>query len=293
MPARRTIREVYRATSSFLQDHGILSHLWEAEWILRRLLGVDRARFFMIWDEEMEDGAEWRLQTWLQRRGQGEPLQYIFGDQAFYGRLFQVNPAVLIPRPETELLVEKVIVEADLLWSGQLVHVVDVGTGSGVIAITLACEKPHWQVSAVDVSAEALQVARINARSHGVEQKISWIHDSYLNFLQAERSPVHILVSNPPYIPTAVVPTLEKQVARYEPLLALDGGVDGLEPYRVLTKQCAKWSHAPRLLCFEVGVGQAQSVAQLIQGMAREVAISIYPDLTGYDRIVVGRVKEE
>jgi release factor glutamine methyltransferase len=293
MQAKRTIREVYGGASSFLQERGILSHQWEAEWLLRRLLGVDRARFFMIWHEEMKEENEWRLQTWLQRRGQGEPLQYILGDQVFYGRLFQVNSAVLIPRPETELLVERVIQEADIIWQDQPLDVVDVGTGSGVIAITLACEKPHWQVIAVDISAEALQVARTNARLHGVEKKIRWIHDSYLNSFQKEKRPVQILVSNPPYIPTAVVPTLEKQVARYEPHLALDGGVDGLEPYRILTRQCAAWPHAPRLLCFEVGTGQAEQVAQLIKQIASEVTVSVYPDLTGCDRVVVGRVTEE
>jgi release factor glutamine methyltransferase len=289
----RTIQEAYLRASSFLRDHGIRSHQWEAEWMLCHLLKVDRARFFMIWSQELKTEEEWHLQQWLQRRGQGEPIQYILGCQEFYGRIFQVNPAVLIPRPETERLVEKVIQEAKTLWQDQPVDVVDVGTGSGVIAITLACEKPHWKITATDISTEALQVARSNAKLHGVEEKIRWIHDSYLHRLRTENASVQILVSNPPYIPTEIIPTLEWQVTRYEPHLALDGGEDGLEPYRILTKQVAQWSNALRLICLEVGADQGKAVAQLVKEMVDDVDVSIYPDFAGLDRIVVGKVKHK
>jgi release factor glutamine methyltransferase len=292
MQGERTIREAYLWASSFLQHHDISSYEFEAEWMLRRLLDVDRARFFMIWNEPLVHEAQLRLREWLKRRSQGEPLQYIFGDQEFYGRLFQVNPSVLIPRPETELLVEKVMQEAEMIWGDQPIHVVDVGTGSGAIAVTLACEKPNWSVTAIDISAEALQVARTNARLHGVEEKIRWIHGEYLNPLLEEKAPIQILVSNPPYIPTDVIPTLEKQVALYEPHLALDGGVDGLTPYRVLTWQFAQWSHTPRLACFEIGTEQGEAVANLVKAMADDVDVSVDLDWSGHQRIVIGRVKK-
>ncbi|SEM80357.1 peptide chain release factor N(5)-glutamine methyltransferase [Lihuaxuella thermophila] len=287
-----TIREAYQWASSFLQDGGISSPEFEAELLIRRSLGVDRTRFFTMWKEPWPAELTPRLRQWIQRRVQGEPLQYIFGDQEFYGRTFEVNPSVLIPRPETELLVETVLREADKEWGDQPLHVVDVGTGSGAIAVTLAVERPRWRVTAIDISRSALQTARRNAARHGVEERMEWIHGEYLTPLLGTASAPDILVSNPPYIPSGQVPKLEKQVSQFEPRLALDGGEDGLDPYRVLTKQLAEWDgKRVRLVCFEIGADQGPEVSNLVRNISREVSVSVRQDLAGRDRIVVGWIR--
>jgi release factor glutamine methyltransferase len=249
MNRSRTIREAYQRASSFLRTAGVASPEFEAEWMLKRLLKVDRSRFFLLLPEPWPDSLNASLEDWLGRRASGEPLQYIIGDQEFYGRTFQVNPSVLIPRPETEVLVETIMVESEPFLGNGPLRVVDVGTGSGAIAVTLALEKPHWKLTAMDLSEEALKTAKANATRYGVANRVTWLHGSYLDPLLPTKPPIDILVSNPPYIPSEVVDTLEKQVKEFEPRLALDGGEDGLEPYRVLTRQFSAWS-GKRLICF-------------------------------------------
>ncbi|MBA4541853.1 MULTISPECIES: peptide chain release factor N(5)-glutamine methyltransferase [Thermoactinomyces] len=281
------VREAFQRASSFLRGAGVESPEFEAELLLRRFLGVDRARFFLLFRDPWQEEWTAPFQNWLNRRAAGEPLQYIIGDQEFYGRLFQVNPSVLIPRPETEGLVETVLEEAERFLGKRALHVVDVGTGSGAIAITLALEKPEWQVTAIDLSSEALATAKDNAHRHGVKEKITWIHGSYLTPLLPDLPTIDVLVSNPPYIPSAVIPALEKQVQAFEPRLALDGGEDGLEPYRVLTEQFGKWS-GKRLVCFEIGADQGGEVAGLVKKISGAERVEIRQDLAGRDRVVIG-----
>lgn len=292
MESLSTIREAYQWASSFLREGGNPSPEFEAELLIRRSLGVDRTRFFTMWKEPWPAELTPRLRQWIQRRMQGEPLQYIFGDQEFYGRIFEVNPSVLIPRPETELLVETVLREADKEWGDKPLRVVDVGTGSGAIAVTLAVERPRWHVTAIEISQAALQTARRNAARHGVEERMEWIHGEYLTPLIGRKSPPDILVSNPPYIPSALVPKLEKQVSQFEPRLALDGGEDGLNPYQVLTKQLAEWNgKGVRLVCFEIGADQGREVSSLVRKISGDVSVSVRRDLAGRDRIVVGWIR--
>ncbi|MBA4495941.1 peptide chain release factor N(5)-glutamine methyltransferase [Paenactinomyces guangxiensis] len=288
-----TIRQAWQWASSFLQEKGTASPEFEAELLVRRCLEVDRARFFTMWNQPWPAEVQEQLSGWLERRAQGEPIQYILGDQEFYGRLFQVNPSVLIPRPETEILVETVLQEAEKEWGDQPLHVVDVGTGSGAIAVTLAAERPHWEVTAIDVSKEALNMARQNARQHQVEERIMWIHGEYLTPLLQGKAPLDILVSNPPYIPSAEVHGLEKQVSQFEPRLALDGGEDGLDPYRVLTNQLAQWNQPVQLVCFEIGADQGKAVSTLVANIAGQGEVSVRKDLAGLDRVVAGWIRRK
>ncbi len=292
MKSSATIREAYQWASSFLREMGNSSPEFEAELLIRRLLGADRTRFFTMWREPWPEELTPCLQQWIQRRMQGEPIQYIVGDQEFYGRVFEVNPSVLIPRPETELLVETVLREADKEWKDKPLRVVDVGTGSGVIAVTLAAERPHWHVTAIDISKAALQTAKKNAARHGVEERIEWICGEYLTPLMKSAPPPDIVVSNPPYIPSGDIPHLEEQVSRFEPRLALDGGEDGLNPYRVLTRQLAKWNGKKvRLVCFEIGADQGREVSAMVQKISGDVNVSVRRDLAGRNRIIVGWIR--
>lgn len=283
-----TVREAWREASSFLRQKGITSPEFEAEYMMRRILGVDRAQFFAGMEEPWPSALACKLGEWTDRRVQGEPLQYIVGDQAFFGRIFEVEPGVLIPRPETELLTEAVLEEGTAIFAERPLHVVEVGTGSGAIAITLALEKPHWQITAIDLSGPALDVAKRNARRFGVEDRIVWVQGSFLEPLRQEYPPVDILVSNPPYIPADEIGKLEKTVSHYEPHLALNGGADGLDAYRALVRQLSEWPVCPELIAFEIGADQGAEVARLLQGMKNAVQIEVKQDLAGRDRIVTG-----
>ncbi len=287
----RTVREAWREVSSFLRQKGIVSPEFEAEYMMRRILGWDRAQFFARMQEPWPSALEPKMEEWSDRRVHGEPLQYIVGDQAFFGRIFEVEPGVLIPRPETELLAETVLKEGTKISANRPLNVVDVGTGSGAIAITLALEKPHWQITAIDLSGQALDVARKNARKFGVEDLILWQQGNFLEPLQTEYSPIDILVSNPPYIPTEQIRKLEKNVSHYEPHLALDGGADGLDAYRTLVWQLSGWPVCPGLIAFEIGAEQGIEVSRLLQSMKNAVHTEVRQDLAGRDRIVIGRFK--
>jgi release factor glutamine methyltransferase len=283
-----TIREAWQKASSFLQQSGTDSPQFEAEYMMRRLLGVERAAFFAKMADPWPKRLEPKLREWLRRRGEGEPLQYIVGDQEFFGRVFEVKPGVLIPRPETELLVEAVLQEGEKWFAGRPVHVVDVGTGSGAIAVTLALEQPRWQVTAIDISEQALSVARQNARKFGVEKRIRWVLGSFLEPLEKEHPPIDILVSNPPYIRSGEIKRLDKTVSCYEPRLALDGGADGLEPYRRITRQLSGWPEKPRLVAFEIGADQGEEVCGLVRQMPHITRAEVRKDLAGRDRMVLG-----
>ncbi|MFD1422548.1 peptide chain release factor N(5)-glutamine methyltransferase [Laceyella tengchongensis] len=282
-----TLREAYRRASSFLQDNGAEENAnFEAELLIRRLVGLDRTQFFMRLSDPFPTDLATKLEEWLRRRATGEPLQYIVGDQEFYGRVFQVSPAVLIPRPETELLIEAVIDEAERRFAEDELRVVDVGTGSGAIAVTLALEKPQWQLTAIDLSASALEVAQMNAARYGVREQICWLQGDLLAPVGAGLSDIDILVSNPPYIPSQTVYELERQVRDFEPHLALDGGDDGLSPYRRMVSALASVKAGPKLICFEIGADQGRAVAELLASVCQEVTVK--QDLAGLDRIVVG-----
>ncbi|GFR38693.1 hypothetical protein PRECH8_19890 [Insulibacter thermoxylanivorax] len=186
---KRTVREAYRWASSLLLRGGIEDADRHAEWLVQEVLGWDRTQFLLRWDEPFPLEKEAELEQMAERRLKGEPLQYIIGEQEFYGLPFRVNPAVLIPRPETELLVEEVIKRGKAWGAGGTaaapaeapLRVIDVGTGSGAIAVTLAVKCPAWQITATDISAAALETARGNAARHGVMDRITWVQGDLLS----------------------------------------------------------------------------------------------------------------
>ncbi|MDB4866691.1 MAG: prmC, partial [Cohnella sp.] len=263
-----TLQVVWRLGAERLSEAGIEEAAADAELLLLHLLGMSKAELLRDWREPFpaEHGDAW--ESLLRRRESGEPVQYIAGEQYFCGRRFAVSPAVLVPRPETELLAEAVLAAGDRLWpaaGGGTPVVLDVGTGSGALAVTIAAERPGWRVLASDLSPDALSVARSNALAHGVDGRVRFVQGDLLQPFVAEAGgePIDVLVSNPPYIPSADLPGLQREVREYEPHLALDGGGDGLEPYRRMAVQMRLLPKLPRLVAFEVGAGQADDVASL------------------------------
>jgi len=230
-------------------------------------------------EHELTQAQAQALDSLVERLQKDVPLPYLTGRQEFFDLNFTVNEAVLIPRPETELLVERA-----LSWLSEHPHthsVADVGTGSGCIAVTLAHKRPGLHITAVDRSPAALEVARQNARVHGVEARINF---RLSDLLDAAPGPFDVVCANLPYIPSADVNGLE--VSRHEPLLALDGGPDGLDLIRRLLAQLPMRLAPGGLALFEIEYRQGQSSAYLARGVLPGAQIQVLTDLAGLDRIL-------
>ncbi|AGN70537.1 peptide chain release factor N(5)-glutamine methyltransferase [Paenibacillus caseinilyticus] len=289
---RRTIREAYTEASSFLAAQGLREPESNSELLLAYVLGESRSGLLLRWPEPFPPEREALWQRVLERKAAGEPAQYIIGEQEFYGLPYTVTPAVLIPRPETELLVEAVIRLGRQLWmgpgeGGEGPLAADVGTGSGAIAVTLASQCPSWRLMASDISRAALDVAQANAVRHGAEERITFVEGDLLLPWIEQGIALDLVVSNPPYIPDSDEAGLQPEVRLYEPRTALYGGPDGLEPYRRLTQQLLELPAVPRLVGFEVGQGQAPEVRRLLEAAADWDGVLIVPDLAGIERHVV------
>ncbi|GIO12829.1 release factor glutamine methyltransferase [Cohnella xylanilytica] len=295
----RTIGETWRAAAACLRAAGVGEEDANAELLLLHLLGVGKAELLRDWREPFPEGRRAEWDALLARKAAGEPAQYIVGGQSFYGRWFRVRPGVLIPRPETELLAEAVLAAAgELGGEGAALTALDIGTGSGALAVTLAAERPAWRVFASDLSPDALEVARGNAAANGVGERIAFAQGDLLEpFIAAERGgagtaaegglAADILVSNPPYIPSADLSGLQREVRDYEPRLALDGGPDGLAPYRRMAERLRLLPRLPRLVAWEVGAGQADDAAALLRAAAEWERIWFVKDYAGIDRHVM------
>lgn len=254
----------------------ILAHVMETspEVLLRypdRALTVDQAN---------------RFNEMVVQRSKGTPVAYLLGWRGFYDIEVMVTPDVLIPRPETEQLVEKAIA-----WAKDRRHcfIVDVGAGSGIIALALAKHLPNAHITGIDISTHALQVAQRNSENLGLEKRVRWLQGDLLQPLVATGEKVDLIVANLPYIPTADLKALE--VAQHEPLLALDGGVDGLDPIRRMLADVPKVLQANGLVLMEIGADQGQAVPQLIQQAYPQLAVvAVERDLAGLDRIVSVRL---
>nr|WP_240644687.1 peptide chain release factor N(5)-glutamine methyltransferase [Paenibacillus paeoniae] len=297
-----TLREARDRAGVWLEGQGVEDGRSHAERLLLHMLGIDRAALLMAWHNSFPADQAETWESLVRRRATGEPLQYVIGEEWFYGRPFAVTSAVLIPRPETELLVEAVLAAADRLWppaaeTGAAVPtVVDVGTGSGAIAVTLSAERHDWRVCASDLSPDALEVARANAARHEVSGRISFAQGDLLApFIASGRGGtavdggirIDVLVSNPPYIPAADMPGLQREVRDYEPHLALEGGADGLDPYRRMLEQLSLLTSMPRIVAFELGMGQPVIVAELMRELGAWDDIRIITDYNGIERHIV------
>jgi release factor glutamine methyltransferase len=282
-----TIREALLRASSFLREAGMKDPRFEAELMIRHCLGWDRTRFLTSMHEPISQDHLQKLRELCERRMRHEPLQYLFGCQEFYGRPFAVGPGVLIPRPETEILIEQVLLHAGRIWPASApLQVADIGTGSGAIAVTLACERPRWQVSTVDLSSDAIAIAAENAERLGAA--VRFLQGDLAEPLLEKGERFDIVVSNPPYIPSADVEELDPEVREYEPRLALDGGKDGLDCYRRLCAALPCLLKEKALVTYEVGIHQAQDVAALLTASGVIDGVEIVPDLAGIERVVIG-----
>jgi release factor glutamine methyltransferase len=271
------------ATQLAADPHLLPTASRDAELLLLHTLQIPRVILLAHPNRELTPGQQALYENNVARRLHHEPIQYIIGEQEFYGLVFHVTPAVLIPRPETEHLVEAVL---NLLPADALLNIADIGTGSGAIAIALASHLPHAEITALDISTDALTVAAANARRHNVADRIRFLQSDLMSALNHEAATFDAIVSNPPYVSEADRATLHPQVRNYEPAAALFAGENGLDIYRLLIPEALIALKPSGLLAMEIGHGQQDEIASLLAGWHN---VSFVNDLQQVPRVALAR----
>ena len=279
-----TIREIF---NTYMEE---LSHISDTpkldiEILLSKALGdVDRLYIHLNLHKELTKEQLDSFNKMIQDRLKGRPIAYIVNNREFMGLDFYVEEGVLIPRPDTEPLVEEVI---ELVKGKENLKIVDIGTGSGAITVSLAKYIKDCQVYSLDISDKALSIGLKNAISNEVEDKINFIKSNIFSGIEDKGLELDVIVSNPPYIRRADIETLHTQVKDYEPYIALEGGADGLDFYRDITRESVKYLKDKGILAFEVGHDQAEDVSEILK---HNGYTNIYTkkDLQGIDRVVIG-----
>lgn len=277
---KKAFSVVYSEVRSKLASGGV-NEKSEADWLIATVLGKNRAEIKLVpyvTEKQYSD-----IIKAAQRRAKGESLDNIFGFTEFYGLKFDVNKKVLTPRMETELLVEQVL-KAQKNYKNPTI--LDLGTGSGAIAVSIA-KNCDAKVTAVDISKMALAVAENNAKKN--EAEIEFLHSNLFENLKRKRK-FDIIVSNPPYIPSKDIPKLDKNVRECDPILALDGGDDGLDFYREIIKNAPSRLNAQGMIFFEIGKGQAGAVRKLLKENGFE-EVKVFKDYNKIERIICGKLK--
>ncbi len=286
-----TIAGLLKEGTLTLKEKGFDDARSEAEVLLASVLGIPRWKLFTGHKNTVPDSRARQFQEQITGRSEQCPAAYLTGHKEFYGLEFIVKPAVLIPRPETELLVDTALnyLKKRLQKEPGRSHfnIIDIGTGSGAVAVSLACHYPAVvRIWAVDISAAALETARQNATRHGVTEQISFLQGNYWNPLAGSGLKFDVVVSNPPYIPRNLLPCLPETVRRYEPRLALDGGEDGLDAYREIAGSLPRFLAPASLTALETDKELHHHVAGILQTALPESTPETCKDLQGYPRVV-------
>ncbi len=275
-----TVGQAVRAAAKDLADAGVASPRLEAELLLARATGWPRPVVLIDGDRPVPDEAWERFEELVSRRCRREPLQQILGDTEFFGLRIVVDENVMAPRPETEALVEQVIKN----WRPGFRSVLDIGTGSGCIAVALASNIPECSVDALDISEKALATAGRNVELHGLSDRVKLFRG---DLFPDNGKAYDAVVSNPPYIPSGEIEGLMPEVTRYEPRLALDGGPDGLEYYEKIVTGSIPRIRPGGLLALEAGDGQAAGISSILAGAGGWSGIETAKDLAGVERVVM------
>lgn len=284
LPSPVTVLEVIQRSTEFLARKGVESPRLQVELLLAHVLKMVRMKLYLNFDRRLTDPELEALRALIKRRGEREPLQHIVGSVSFCGFEFRVNREVLIPRPETELLAERAWKFAESYPSPT---VLDFGAGSGCLGITIALKVPAAMVHAVDISEAALATARENAAHLGAGERVRFQLSDGFAALPSELK-FDLLVSNPPYIATAEIPTLDPEVRDYDPRLALDGGTDGLDFYRRLAGESRTRIRSGGKLMVELGAGQDGDVSRIFTNEGWTVE-GVEKDYAGLARILIAR----
>jgi release factor glutamine methyltransferase len=282
--------EVIQKSTAFLTERGVESARLQVEWILAASLGVPRLQLYLQFERVLGEAELGKVREAVRRRGRREPLQHVLGTAVFCGLEFEVGPGALVPRPETELLAER-----GWQWLGKRLsagggregcaRVLDWGTGTGCLAVTLAVRVPQARVVALDISPAAAELARRNVARHGVSERVRvWEGDGAGGLAEGER--FDLVVSNPPYIPTGEIAGLEPEVREFDPKVALDGGADGLEFYRRLAVEMRSRLEPDGAMLWEFGDGQGPAVVSVLE-TAGWIVAERHKDYSGRERFLM------
>ncbi len=254
----------------------------EMELLVMHVLGLKKIDLLLYSDQPVTRKDALRIKKMIKKRIEGVPLQHLIGTQEFMGLEFIVTKDVLIPRQDTEILVEAIL---EKYKNQKALKILEIGVGSGAISVSLAKYLEDVRLFSIDVSKKALEVARLNAIKNKVEKKITFIESDLFEALTADES-FDIIVSNPPYIPSKDIIALQREVKDYEPMLALDGGKDGLYYYREISKKSVMFLKPGGLLAYEIGYNQGTDVSEMLRNNFRDIEIK--KDLQKHDRVVLG-----
>jgi len=284
-PARWTIEDVLLWTTRHFSKKGIASPRLDAEVLLAHALNVDRLHLYLNLDAPLRPEERDRYRVLVERRARREPVALIIGQKEFWSIPLRIPPGVLIPRPETELLVEAVLAE---IRGVDAPAMLEIGTGSGAVSIALARENPRARIVATDIDLLALRAAANNARNAGADSTITFVASDLFSAFRPDAR-FDVICSNPPYIPHDVIPTLEPEISRFEPRRALDGGADGLETVRRIVRDAGDFVSEAGALVIEIGDGQAPAVREIFLSVGKFREIRILPDLAGRPRVAKGK----
>ena len=279
-----TIEKLIKDGLDIIEQREFNSPALDVELILCYLLQKDRIYLHLNKKTQVSEDIKDKFYELVQKRNEGYPLQYITNSQEFMDLNFYVQEGVLIPRPDTETLVEKVIEIAKKKYNNKI-KILDLGTGSGAIAVSLAYYLKNSVVTALDISEKSVETANINIKRHNLKN-IKVIKANIFDFITREK--FHIIVSNPPYIERDTIKSLQTEVSVYEPRLALDGGEDGLDYYRRIVELFAELHEKKGVLVVEIGYEQKKSVEEIFLNSKLFKEIKTYKDLSGKDRVVCG-----
>lgn len=282
-----TVLEIIRKSTEFLEAKGVESPRLQSESILAHLLAMPRMQIYLNFERSLSDSQLATCRELVKRRGNREPLQHLLGTVSFCGLEIRVSPHALIPRPETEQLVEHSEAFLKQLHC-PAPQVLDFGTGTGCIAVALAVRCPSAQITALDISTDALELARTNASANKVLDRIELTHGNGVSALAAAPR-YDLIVSNPPYIPSAEIDTLQPEVRDFDPRIALDGGSDGLEFYRSMAVDAPEHLGPGGGLVVEFGDGQACAISTVFTA-EKWIVNSPLPDYSGRERFLIARL---
>lgn len=284
-PDNWTIIALLQRTTRYFEEQNIESPRLDAELLLAFALGITRIDLYLRHDQPLNPEELSRFRALVKRRRAREPVAYITGTKAFWDLELTVSPAVLIPRPETECLVEAALTFLETCPGPPRRRLLDLGTGSGAIALALAHSCPEDAVVAVDRSCRALAVARNNGRRLNLQDRVAWVAGDWCETFQASRAPFDLIVANPPYIPCGQIDALQPEIARYEPRMALDGGRDGLDCLRGIIRQAPALLKHGGALILEIGHDQYPAVKRLAEAAHAYRDVACRPDYAGLDRV--------
>ena len=290
MPEQWTILKLIKWTAEYLSKKDIDTGRLDAELMLAYLLKTDRTHLYVNFDQPLNKDELAQFKKLLERRARHEPLQYITGRQEFWSMPFKVTPSVLIPRADTELLVEEGAKEIHKSFPGSdQLEILDIGTGSGAVAAALASEIKEAKVTGVDLSPEAVVIAIENIERNGLSQSVSILEGDLFEPVKDRK--FHLIASNPPYIPHGDIKGLQPEVTGFEPLSALDGGDDGLAYYRRIIPEAKNHLIPGGWLMLEHGIGQSGAIISIFRETDAFTDIESINDLAGIDRVVKGKAK--